>query len=148
MDIGSNSGGAATTQFPQKISSVFDSLHQQGLRAKEAPIERIFQYLAPCAECTGSYVSEILGMKFVCCCPCHIERKDVELRCSATIMFNNLSANSTLRVWRKKRRRRRRKIFKKIHYNQSPKSILNLIKNCKNGKLIQLPVVGEKTKAH
>lgn len=65
-----------------------------------------------------------------------------------TIMFNNLSANSTLRVWRKKRRRRRRrKIFKKIHYNQSPKSILNLIKNCKNGKLIQLPVVGEKTKA-
>ena len=38
MDIGSN-GGAATTQFPQKISSVFDSLHQQGLRAKEVELE-------------------------------------------------------------------------------------------------------------
>jgi hypothetical protein len=40
MDIGSNGGGgAATTQFPQKISSVFDSLHQQGLRAKEVELE-------------------------------------------------------------------------------------------------------------
>ena len=28
MDIGSNGGGATTTQFPQKISSEFDSLHQ------------------------------------------------------------------------------------------------------------------------
>lgn len=39
MDIGSNGGGAATTQFPQKISSVFDSLHQQALRAKEVELE-------------------------------------------------------------------------------------------------------------
>jgi hypothetical protein len=39
MDIGSNGGGATTTQFPQKISSVFDSLHQQGLRAKEVELK-------------------------------------------------------------------------------------------------------------
>ncbi len=38
MDIGSN-GGAATTQFPQKISSVFDSLNQEGLKAKEVELE-------------------------------------------------------------------------------------------------------------
>jgi hypothetical protein len=38
MGIGSNDGGTAT-QFPQKISSVFDSLHQQGLRAKEVELE-------------------------------------------------------------------------------------------------------------
>jgi hypothetical protein len=38
MDSGSN-GGAATRQFLQKISSVFDSLHQQGLRAKEVEFE-------------------------------------------------------------------------------------------------------------
>ena len=41
MDIGSNGGGggAATTQFPQKISSVFDSLNQEGLKAKEVELE-------------------------------------------------------------------------------------------------------------
>ncbi len=38
MDIGSN-GSSATTQFPQKISSVFDSLNQQGLKAKEVELE-------------------------------------------------------------------------------------------------------------
>jgi hypothetical protein len=37
MDIGSSGGSA--TQFPQKISSVFDSLHQQGLKAKEIELE-------------------------------------------------------------------------------------------------------------
>jgi hypothetical protein len=36
MDIGSN-GGAK--QFPKKISSVFDSLNQQGLKAKEVELE-------------------------------------------------------------------------------------------------------------
>jgi hypothetical protein len=39
-----------------------------------------------------------------------------------------------------KKRRRKNMFKKKIHYSQSPKSILNLIRNCKNGKLIQLPV--------
>jgi hypothetical protein len=38
MDIGSNDSGT-TTQFPQKISSVFDSLNQQGLKAKEIELE-------------------------------------------------------------------------------------------------------------
>jgi hypothetical protein len=37
MDIGSNGGGA--TQFPQKISSVLDSMNQQGLKAKEVELE-------------------------------------------------------------------------------------------------------------
>jgi hypothetical protein len=37
MDIGSNGGG--TTQFQQKISSVFDSINQQGLNAKELELE-------------------------------------------------------------------------------------------------------------
>jgi hypothetical protein len=36
MDVGPN-GGA--TQFPQKISSVFDSMNQQGLKAKEVELE-------------------------------------------------------------------------------------------------------------
>ena len=36
-DIGSNGGG--TTQFQQKISSVFDSINQQGLNAKELELE-------------------------------------------------------------------------------------------------------------
>jgi hypothetical protein len=38
MDIGSN-GSGTMTQFPQKISSVFDSLNQQGLKAKEVELE-------------------------------------------------------------------------------------------------------------
>jgi hypothetical protein len=38
MDIGSNGGGSAT-QFPQKISSVLDSMNQQGIRAKEVELE-------------------------------------------------------------------------------------------------------------
>jgi flagellar hook-basal body complex protein FliE len=37
MDIGSN--GSSTTQFPQKISQVFDSINQQGLNAKEFELE-------------------------------------------------------------------------------------------------------------
>lgn len=38
MDIGSNGGGSAT-QFPQKISSVLDSMNQQGISAKEVELE-------------------------------------------------------------------------------------------------------------
>jgi hypothetical protein len=37
MDIGTNGGGK--TQFAQKISSVFDSMNQQGLKAKELELE-------------------------------------------------------------------------------------------------------------
>ena len=42
MDIGSNrSGGSGSDaiQFPKKISSVFDSMNQQGLNAKEVELE-------------------------------------------------------------------------------------------------------------
>jgi hypothetical protein len=40
MDIGSNGGGGGSaTQFPQKISSVLDSMNQQGIRAKEVELE-------------------------------------------------------------------------------------------------------------
>ena len=35
MDIGSD----GSTQFPQKISSVLDSMEQQGLKAKECELE-------------------------------------------------------------------------------------------------------------
>ena len=38
MDIGSN-GAGDVTQFPQRISSVLDSMNQQGLRAKEVELE-------------------------------------------------------------------------------------------------------------
>jgi hypothetical protein len=37
MDIGSN--GDSATQFPQKISSVLDSMSHHGLRAKEVELE-------------------------------------------------------------------------------------------------------------
>lgn len=40
-------------------------------------MKEIFHCLAPCAECTGGYISEILGMRFICCCPCHAENKDI-----------------------------------------------------------------------
>ncbi len=36
-DIGSNGGSAI--QFPQKISSVLDSMNQQGIRAKQVELE-------------------------------------------------------------------------------------------------------------
>jgi hypothetical protein len=37
MDIGSK--GGSETQFAQKISSVFDSINEQGLKAKEIELE-------------------------------------------------------------------------------------------------------------
>jgi hypothetical protein len=37
--------------------------------------ENIYHCLAPCQDCTGSYVSEILGMRFICCCYCHMKGK-------------------------------------------------------------------------
>jgi hypothetical protein len=44
---------------------------------KQLPVEKIFHCLASCADCTGSYVSEILGMRFICCCQCHMKSKDL-----------------------------------------------------------------------
>ena len=37
MDVGSNNGGGS--QFAQKISSVFNSMNEQGLKAKEVELE-------------------------------------------------------------------------------------------------------------
>jgi hypothetical protein len=31
----------------------------------------IYRCLAPCKECTGNYVSEILQKRFICNCRCH-----------------------------------------------------------------------------
>jgi len=31
----------------------------------------IYRCLAPCQECTGTYISEILQKRFVCYCRCH-----------------------------------------------------------------------------
>jgi hypothetical protein len=44
---------------------------------KQLPVEKIFHCLASCTDCTGSYVSEILGMRFICCCQCHMKSKDL-----------------------------------------------------------------------
>jgi hypothetical protein len=37
MDVGSNNGGGS--QFAQKISSVFNSMNEQGLKTKEVELE-------------------------------------------------------------------------------------------------------------
>jgi hypothetical protein len=44
---------------------------------KQLTVEKIFHCLAFCTDCTGSYVSEILGMRFICCCQCHTKSKDL-----------------------------------------------------------------------
>jgi hypothetical protein len=44
---------------------------------KQQPIQKIFYCLAPYADCTGSYVSGILGMRFICCCYCPMKSKDL-----------------------------------------------------------------------
>jgi hypothetical protein len=36
----------------------------------------IYRCLAPCKECTGNYISEILQKRFMCCCRCHRITKD------------------------------------------------------------------------
>jgi hypothetical protein len=33
--------------------------------------EIIYKCLTPCAECTRRYVSNVLGKRFICHCPCH-----------------------------------------------------------------------------
>ena len=40
-------------------------------------IERLLRCLAPCTECTGIYVSEVLGRRFICCCGCHVKSKEL-----------------------------------------------------------------------
>jgi hypothetical protein len=37
----------------------------------ELVTEIIHKCLTPCAQCTGRYVSNILGKRFICHCPCH-----------------------------------------------------------------------------
>jgi hypothetical protein len=32
----------------------------------------IYKCLAPCKECTGNYISELLQKRFICRCPCHL----------------------------------------------------------------------------
>jgi hypothetical protein len=60
---------------------------------KQQPIQKIFHYLAPYADCTGSYVSEILGMRFICCCYCHMKSKDlIKLSHSVKVDRNNCQA--------------------------------------------------------
>jgi predicted CopG family antitoxin len=44
---------------------------------KRQPIQKIFQRLPPYADCTGSYVSEILAVRFIYCCYCHMKSKDL-----------------------------------------------------------------------
>jgi len=36
----------------------------------------IYRCLAPCNECTGNYVSELLEKRFICHCPCHYHHHD------------------------------------------------------------------------
>jgi hypothetical protein len=60
---------------------------------KQQPIQKIFHCLAPYVDCTGSYVSEILGMRFICCCYCHIKSKDlIRLSHSVKVDRNNRQA--------------------------------------------------------
>jgi hypothetical protein len=33
--------------------------------------QHIYRCLAPCSECTGQYVSEVLSKRLICCCDCH-----------------------------------------------------------------------------
>src|SRR5688572_22133256 len=40
----------------------------------EPNTEIIRKCLARCPECTGRYISDVLGKRFVCHCPCHLRR--------------------------------------------------------------------------
>ena len=60
---------------------------------KQQPIQKIFYCLAPYADCIGSYVSEILGMRFICYCYCHMKSKDlIRLSRSVKVDRNNRQA--------------------------------------------------------
>jgi hypothetical protein len=37
----------------------------------------IYRCLAPCKECTGNYISEILQKRFICYCRCHKITKNI-----------------------------------------------------------------------
>ncbi|MDQ3967968.1 MAG: hypothetical protein M3275_06185 [Thermoproteota archaeon] len=37
--------------------------------------ENIFRCLAPCQDCTGQYISQLLRKRLICNCTCHMKRK-------------------------------------------------------------------------
>jgi hypothetical protein len=46
---------------------------------KQQPIQKIFQRLPPYADYTGSYISEIFDVKFICRYYCHMKSKDLKM---------------------------------------------------------------------
>jgi hypothetical protein len=60
------------------------------MRQRQFVTENIYHCLAACTDCTGRYVSEILGMRLICCCYCHMKIKDlVGLSHSVKVDQNN-----------------------------------------------------------
>ena len=59
MDIGADGG----TQFPKKISAVFDSMEQQGLKAKECELEINTQSTGDMAQATQKISSIVNSIK-------------------------------------------------------------------------------------
>lgn len=58
--------------------------------------ENIYRCLAPCQDCTGSYVSEILGMRFICCCYCHMKSKHL-VGLSHTVKVDRINRQAVIR---------------------------------------------------
>ena len=44
----------------------------------------IYRCLAPCKECTGNYISEILQKRFLCRCRCHKLAEDDDISSATT----------------------------------------------------------------
>jgi hypothetical protein len=57
--------------------NIIKTLLSRSTQQNSSQFKKFFHCLASCADCTGSYVSEIFGMRFICCCYCHMKSKDL-----------------------------------------------------------------------
>ena len=53
------------------MASADDSGEPRTLSDRQFTIASVYKCLAPCHECSRSYVSELLKKRFICYCSCH-----------------------------------------------------------------------------
>jgi hypothetical protein len=46
------------------------------LHKQQFVTENIYRCLAPCHDCTGKYISQLLGKRLICNCICHKQKTD------------------------------------------------------------------------
>jgi len=61
----------------------------------EPTTEIIRKCLTSCTGCTGRYISDILGKRFICCCPCHY-KKSLRLHSGEIDVYENGFLNSSV----------------------------------------------------